>query len=293
MTGLTADRLRETAEASRRYFELSRDLLCTANFDGYYVALNGAWEETLGWSREELMSRPFVEFVHPDDQERTAREASDLIERDRDVSFTNRYRTKAGDWRWIEWSARPDVEHRLIYATARDVTERREDERRLREAEERWRRSFEDSAMGLALVGVEGEEAHRFLSVNQALCRLLDSDPEQLLGIGALADLTHPDDVAALAEEMGRMLSGEIKVVRREIRVITPSGRVVWLDLTTSLVRDPDGQAPLPPVAGAGHRRAQARRVRAPERAATSRGPCSRASPPGWWRVTPTAAWCS
>ncbi len=242
MTGLTADRLRETADASRRYFELSRDLLCTANFDGYYVALNGAWEETLGWSREELMSRPFVEFVHPDDQERTAREASDLIERDHDVSFTNRYRTKAGDWRWIEWSARPDVEHRLIYATARDVTERREDERRLREAEERWRRSFEDSAMGLALVGVEGEEAHRFLSVNQALCRLLDCDPEQLLGIGALADLTHPDDVAALTEEMGRMLSGEIKVVRREIRVITPSGRVVWLDLTTSLVCDPDGR---------------------------------------------------
>ena len=241
MTGLTADRLRATAEASRRYFELSRDMLCTATFDGYYVELNGTWEQTLGWAPEELMARPFADFVHPDDRERTERESSDLIERDHDVNFTNRYRTKSGDWRWIEWSARPDLERRLIYATARDVTERRQDERRLREAEERWRRSFDDSAVGLAVVGVEGESANRLLAVNQALCELLGYESEALLGLGTLAELTHPDDVAVVGEEMARVLSGELRVMRRELRILTASGDAIWADVTTSLVRDEDG----------------------------------------------------
>ena len=79
ITGGTADRLRATAEraaAAARHFELARDLLCTATFDGYLVQLNGAWEETLGWTPEELKSRPFVEFVHPDDREHTRRSAA-------------------------------------------------------------------------------------------------------------------------------------------------------------------------------------------------------------------------
>ena len=242
MTGLTADRLRDTAEASRRHFELSRDMLCTATFDGYFVDLNGTWEQNLGWTREELMARPFTDFVHPDDKERTERESADLVERDHDVSFANRYRTKAGDWRWIEWSARPDLERRLIYATARDVTERRQDERRLREAEERWRRSFDDSATGLAVVGVEGDSANRLLAVNEALCGLLGYSADDLLGIGTLAELTHPDDVDAVAADMGRVLNGEINVMRRELRVLTASGKAAWVDLTTSLVRDQEGR---------------------------------------------------
>ena len=242
MTGLTSDRLRATAEASRRYFELSRDMLCTATFDGYYVELNGTWEETLGWTREELMARPFTDFVHPDDRERTEREASDLVVRDHDVSFTNRYRTKGGDWRWLEWSARPDLERRLIYATARDVTERRQDERRLREAEERWRRSFDDSAVGLAVVGVEGDKVNRLLAVNRTLCSLLGYEPEELLGIGTLAELTHPDDVSAAAEDIGRVMSGELRVMRREFRLLTASGTPTWVDLTSSLVRDDEGR---------------------------------------------------
>ena len=196
MTGLTSDRLRAIADASRRYFELSRDMLCTATFDGYYVELNGTCEETLGWTREELMARPFTDFVHPDDRERTEREASDLVVRDHDVSFTNRTAPRRGDWRWLEWSARPDLERRLIYATARDVTERRQDERRLREAEERWRRSFDDSAVGLAVVGVEGDKVNRLLAV----------EPHPLLAPGLRARGTAGDRHAGRAHTSRRRI---------------------------------------------------------------------------------------
>jgi len=63
---------------SSRYFDLSRDLLCTSGFDGVFRQLNSAWTETLGWSEAELRSRPYVEFVHPDDRARTVRETAGL-----------------------------------------------------------------------------------------------------------------------------------------------------------------------------------------------------------------------
>ena len=127
LAGTMAERLRATAEeaaTAARHFELSRDLLCTATFDGYLVTLNGAWEETLGWTAEELKSQPFVEFVHPDDRERTQRSAAQLSEGTRPTPLLNRYRTKDGGYRWIEWSSSSDRAQGLIYAAARDVTDR-------------------------------------------------------------------------------------------------------------------------------------------------------------------------
>ena len=78
--------------------------------------------ETLGWSAEELPSRPFVEFVHPDDRERTEREAAALAGGGVTVRFVNRYACKDGAWRWIEWSSMAIVEEQVICASARDVT---------------------------------------------------------------------------------------------------------------------------------------------------------------------------
>src|SRR6185436_8604205 len=142
---------RESA-ALARHFEVSHDMLCTANFDGYFMQLNDAWERTLGWTKEELMSRPFIELVHPDDRERTQSRKVAFARGERTpAAFTNRYRTKDGAWRWIEWSSRIDRDARLIYAAARDVTERRTAERARRAAEERFRRAFEDSAIGMSV----------------------------------------------------------------------------------------------------------------------------------------------
>jgi two-component system, sensor histidine kinase and response regulator len=140
VTGVLTERLRSATEytrASARHFDLAKDMLCTAGFDGYMLQLNGAWEATLGWTREEMMAQPFIELVHPDDRERTEREASKLAGRgDATVSFTNRYRTKGGDYRWVEWSSKADFDRQVIYAAARDVTERQRTQEALREAHE-------------------------------------------------------------------------------------------------------------------------------------------------------------
>lgn len=127
--GLCGDR-RQPAD-DRHWFEMSNDLLAEVSLDGYFTRLSQPWESTLGWTREELMARPFREFVHPEDLAATNLHADPLERRPGEVSnFENRYLTKDGSWRWLLWSARSD--RRRKYAVARDITERKELEQRQR-----------------------------------------------------------------------------------------------------------------------------------------------------------------
>ena len=112
-------------EMFERFFTLSIDMLCIAGFDGYFKRLNPAWEGVLGYTIEELTARPFIDFVHPDDRAATLAETSKVVKGGRVVSFQNRYRAKDGTYRWLYWNATPHEEQELIYAAARDVTERR------------------------------------------------------------------------------------------------------------------------------------------------------------------------
>lgn len=106
-----------------RFFETSIDMLCYLGFDGYFVRLNPAWERTLGFSVEELMLRPFIEFVHPDDRERTLAQNARVRDGGRALSFENRYLCRDGSYRWFHWNAASDARGTLIYSVARDVTE--------------------------------------------------------------------------------------------------------------------------------------------------------------------------
>lgn len=111
-----------------RFFELSIDLLCQLDFNGYFRRLNPAWERTLGFTIAELTSRPFIEFVHPDDRERTLTQNSDVRAGGRALGFENRYRCKDGSYRWFRWNAAPDASWSVIYSVARDITEAKEAE---------------------------------------------------------------------------------------------------------------------------------------------------------------------
>ena len=110
------------------FFAVSIDLLCQLGFDGYFKRLNPAWERTLGWSIAELTSRPFFEFVHPDDRERTLAQNKEVRGGGRALEFENRYRCKDGTYRWLRWNAAPDATWSVIYSVARDVTAQKEAE---------------------------------------------------------------------------------------------------------------------------------------------------------------------
>ena len=124
------------ASLQDRFFEVSLDLLCVADFDGYFRLLNPAWERTLGYALDELIDRPFLDFVHPDDQERTVTESGRVTTGEASVSFRNRYRHKDGSYRWVRWVAASDVETRTILACAHDITEELEHQNELLAARE-------------------------------------------------------------------------------------------------------------------------------------------------------------
>ncbi len=108
-----------------RFFDVSIDMLCVLDFSGYFKRLNPAWEHTLGFTREELQSKPFIEFVHPDDRERTLNQNGRVRSGGQARSFENRYLCKDGSYKWLLWNAAPDIGQRVIYSVARDITERR------------------------------------------------------------------------------------------------------------------------------------------------------------------------
>ncbi len=110
----------------QRLFELSIDMLCVAGMDGYFKQVNPAFLRVLKYSREELLSRPFVDFVHPDDRERTIAEVEQLNRGEPTVDFENRYRARDGRYLWLSWHAAPLTGLGLIYAVARDVTHEKE-----------------------------------------------------------------------------------------------------------------------------------------------------------------------
>ena len=113
---------REAREVEDRFFAISIDMLCHLGFDGYFTRLSHAWERTLGFTRDELMSRPFIEFVHPDDRARTLEQNARVRAGGQALEFENRYLCKDGSYRWFRWNAAPDLARGLVYSVARDVT---------------------------------------------------------------------------------------------------------------------------------------------------------------------------
>lgn len=115
---------RKQAEQERdRFFTLSLDLLCIADFEGKFKRVNPAWATTLGYTLEELQEQPFFNFVHPDDRDQTVAEANKIAQGVETIAFENRYRCKDGSYKWLSWKSRPLHQEKIMYAVARDITD--------------------------------------------------------------------------------------------------------------------------------------------------------------------------
>ncbi len=137
-------------------FLLSLDMLCIAGFDGRFKRVNPAWEKTLGWTAAELLSRPYIDFVHAEDRDATVAEAGKIAAGAVTITFENRYRCKDGSWRWLLWNASPSLEHGLIFAAARDITASKTAEQALREGDERHRLIIERASDAFVAMDAEG-----------------------------------------------------------------------------------------------------------------------------------------
>jgi PAS domain S-box-containing protein len=230
-------RRRRAEREAERIFDLSLDLLCVAG-DRYFYRVNPAFERTLGYSSEELLSRPFMELVHPDDRDATEAALERLAAGNEVVQFQNRYICADGTIRWLEWSVRPAPDDRLLYAAARDVTERRE----LVAEQAALRRVATRVAQG-------GSPAEVFAAVAAELAEALGADAVGLLRFDA-------DDCATVVATHGVVLAGleaGAKLPLDEsdlLRMVRSTRGPARVDLTEAGITSPLAGGPLRTIMG-------------------------------------------
>jgi PAS domain S-box-containing protein len=164
-SAVVLDRLAEQRQKAedelKRFFSISMDLLCVAGTDGYFKVVNPRWEKVLGYSQQELLSQPYLEFIHPEDREATHQEAAKQAEGHDVISFENRYRCRDGSYRWFNWTATAVTERGVIYAAARDVTERKQTDQRIQELNRELGYKLEElAAVNQELEGFSYSVAH-------------------------------------------------------------------------------------------------------------------------------------
>jgi len=221
------------------FFEISNEMLCVANRDGYLTRVNSAWTRALGWSAAELTSRPFIEFVHPDDNAATIREAARLFQGDgyEAVGFENRYRCQDGSYRWLSWHARYVPETVELVATARDVTEQKMAADALRHSEQRFRTLAANAPVSIFICDVEG----RNIFVNRRWCEMSGLTAEETAGYGWKA-VMHPDDLAGKMTQFHERI-GASREYDNEYRIVQRGGAIRWVRTFAAPIIDADGAA--------------------------------------------------
>jgi diguanylate cyclase (GGDEF)-like protein/PAS domain S-box-containing protein len=192
---------------STRFFDLSGDMLCTVDFDGHLRRINGEWRKTLGWSPAELVGRHVTELMDPEDHDlmtEASRAAS--AKGAPGAHVTTRWRHKDGSSRWIDWTLRTVVDEGLIYASGRDVTQRRDDERALAASESRYR-ALVHGLPGTAVFLVDRTLALEFASGGKALAPG-GVAPGQLVGTHVRGVLPEPFG-STVANACAAALAGE------------------------------------------------------------------------------------
>ena len=221
------------------FFGLSPNLLSIVAEGASFERVNPAWTQTFGWTVEELTSRAFVDFVHPDDRESTAVEMLKLRSGGVTHGFRNRYRHQDGSYRWLEWNARS--ERGRIYCDARDITAQHEQEQRevaqsraLTESELRFRALSEGSIQGIMVTASSGEA---LLYVNEAAAKMFGfGSSDDMRAHASLFSLMPYDSRKQLAGDWDTFTAGERQALRKRLLLQRIDGTPLWVELMGSAI---------------------------------------------------------
>lgn len=180
------------------FFTVNIDLLCIADFKGNFVKVNKEWECVLGYSSDDLQKRTFLEFVHPDDIEKTLHALSRLKKGEKIMNFVNRFRSHNGTYRFIEW--RSHTNGSLVFSAARDITDRFLMEKSLRESETNLRAFF--NTIDIFLFVMDNEA--KILKVNESVTKVLGYKESDLTGKEIF--ILHPEEKLEEAKSVFKKL---------------------------------------------------------------------------------------
>lgn len=175
-TGIDITERQKAQEDLNRFFSLSLDMVCIAGLDGYFKKINPAFEQNLGYTKVELLASPFLSFIHPDDIPATLKEMDKLSRGIKTIAFENRYRCKDGSYKWLQWNATPYEQ--MVYAVARNVTERKQMQLDIQESEKRYRYIYDNTPVMLHSIDSSGN----LISVSNYWLQKLGYQREEVLG---------------------------------------------------------------------------------------------------------------
>jgi serine/threonine-protein kinase len=239
VTAYLEDGQRRAEQQLVQFFDLSVDLFCIAGRNGYFSRVNENFPRLLGYPATELLSRKFLEFVHPEDINATVAEVERLGRGEPTIQFLNRYRHADGNYLWLEWTARSVPHEGLIYAVARDVTERMSaDEARAHLERERFRLaeivdSADDAIVSKDLSGV-------VLSWNRGAEKLFGYTADEMVG-KSVTKLIPPEKLREEEAILALLRAGK-RVDHFETVRITKDGRRIDISASVSPIHDAHGQ---------------------------------------------------
>jgi PAS domain S-box-containing protein len=217
------------------FFELSTELLCLIDANGFFVLVNPAFRSVLGYSLEELARRSYTSFIHPDDLADTLALATKLLKGEPVHQYENRYLTKDGRVVWLSWMSTTRYED-YYYAAAKDITSQKEAEQSLLTSQKKFRSLVQNGYEIITVIGADG--TYRYHS--NSVYRLLGYDPQEMIGRSA-RDIVHPEDLPKVERTMAQIQS--VPHVNNGIpyRLRAADGSYRWFESTASnMMDDPD-----------------------------------------------------
>jgi len=224
------------------FFNYSGDLLSIANLDGELKQINAAWTTCLGWDINRIKAMNIYDFLHPDDIEKTQEFRKKLLNSDKVLTLTNRYRTINNEYRIIRWSSIAFQENNLIFSSGRDETERYEAESELQKM---WDRL--DIALKVGVIGLwDFDIANNTLRINSNMTQLLGLKSNLIENaIRQWKSLLHRDDFPKSLVAMNKLLTKQSENYTDEYRVVMPDGKYRWFFSRGKIVECDSGGKPI------------------------------------------------
>jgi PAS domain S-box-containing protein len=230
-------RTEEALQLRDKIFTHSLDMLFIAGFDGYFKVVNPAFETTLGWTKEEMLARPWIDFVHPDDKGKTVEVKAKRLDNGQEtLQFENRYLCKDGNYRWLSWNSFPYADEKIIVGVARDVTERKALDESLHRSEERYHLIDEASSDQIYSYDLQS----RFTHVNTTLCKTLGLSIDQILG-KTHRDLGFPEEQCAEWDALHNEVFSTNKTVFSET-IATINNQEHYYEVVLNPMHDSEGK---------------------------------------------------